>query len=393
MTHTPRSLLRLSGCFSFACVASNAFAQQDTIPRPESLKSQMSVVSTIQSTLDNPSSLQGDLFLNQWLKVDKDRNIRGTVVSLLGSDTMSLREVRVSLYQAGKVVASDDTDTDGRFLIEEVSPGIYTLVAETGDSLAVFSLTILDYVAGVHLPNSIEVRMVSILGGRASEIIRGQAGRIQMLQEVPEKDPMVAKRKISSSREVMIDSNGTLKGELSKPMARADMSTMVVYIMKDGIEISRTKVASDGKFTVSGLVPGCYGLVAVGDQGIAATAFCTTNRAVAMINDDGSRFVAQTALPAVLRVELGDSIGDDTLPAPENVVASENNSSLAPEMPCCGNASMGGGGGGGGGGGIGASAGGGFGQIAGIGGLIAVAAVLAAENGNNDAPVASKIVP
>jgi hypothetical protein len=191
----------------------------------------------------------------------------------------------------------------------------------------------------------------------------------------------------------MIDANGTLKGELSKPVARVDMSTMVVYIMKDGIEVSRTKVASDGKFTVSGLRSGCYGLVAVGDQGIAATAFCATNRGLAMINDDGPRFVAQTALPAVLRVELGDSIGEDTLPAPENVVASENNSSLAPEMPCCGNASMGGGGGGGGGGGIGASAGGGFGKIAGIGGLIAVAAVLAADKGNNDAPVASKIVP
>ena len=53
----------------------------------------------------------------------------------------------------------------------------------------------------------------------------------------------------------------------------------------------------------------------------------------------------------------------------------------------------GGGGGGGGGSGIGASGGGGFGQIAGIGGLIAVAAVLAADGGNNDAPVASSIVP
>ena len=388
MTHIPRSLLCLSGCFSFACVASNAFAQQDTIPRPESLKSQMSAVSTNQSTLDNASNNQGDLFLNQWLKVDQDRNIRGTVVTLLGSDTMSSREVRVSLYQAGKVVAFDDTDTDGRFLIEGVSPGIYTLVAETGDSLAVFSLTILDSFAGVHLPNSVEVRMVSIVGGRTSEIIRGQTGRIQMSQQVPEKDPLVAKRKISSTHEVMIDANGTLKGELSKPVARVDMSTMVVYIMKDGIEVSRTKVASDGKFTVSGLGSGCYGLVAVGDQGVAATAFCATNRGLAMINDDRSRFVGQTDLPTVLRVELGDSIGDDTLPTPENVVASEN-SFLTPEMQR-GNASTGGGGGGGG---TGASAGGGFGKIAGIGGLIAVAAVLAADDGNNDAPVASQIVP
>ncbi|MCY2980581.1 MAG: hypothetical protein NTU79_18110 [Planctomycetota bacterium] len=348
----------------------------------------MPVVSEIQSTPVNPSNQQGDLFLNQWLQIDKDRNVRGTVVVLLGSDTMSLRKVRVSLYQAGKVVAFDDTDTEGQFQIEGVSPGIYTLVAETGDSLAVFSLTILDSVAGEHLPSSVEVRMMSTVGGRTSEIIRGQTGRIPMWQQVPEKDPLVAKRKISSTHQVMIDANGTLKGELSKPVARVDMSSMVVYVMKDGIEVRKTNVASDGKFTVSGLGSGCYGLVAVGDQGVAATAFCATNRDLAMINADRSRFVGLTALPAVLNVELGDSIGDGTVP-PENVVANEN-SALAPEMPCCGNASMGGGGGGGGGG---TGAGGGFGKIAGIGGLIAVAAVLAADNGNKDAPLASKIVP
>ena len=300
---------------------------------------------------------------------------------------MSLRKVRVSLYQAGKVVAFDDTDTEGEFLMEGVSPGIYTLVAETGESLAVFSLTILDSFAGEHLPKSVEVRMMSTVGGRTSEIIRGQVGRTPVSQQVPEKDPLVANRTISSTHKVMIDANGTLKGELSKPVARVDMSSMIVYIMKDGIEVSKTNVASDGKFTVSGLGSGCYGLVAVGDQGIAATAFCATNRDLAMINADWSRFVGLTALPDVLRVELGDPIGDGTVPTPENVVANEN-SYPAPAMPCCGGASMGGGGGGGG-----TGAGGGFGKIAGIGGLIAVASVLAADNGNNDAPVASKIVP
>jgi hypothetical protein len=208
-----------------------------------------------------------------------------------------------------------------------------------------------------------------------------------MLQQVPEKDPLVAKRKISSTHQVMIDANGTLKGELSKPVARVDMSSMVVYIMKDGIEVSKTNVASDGKFTVSGLGSGCYGLVAVGDQGVAATAFCATNRDLAMINADRSRFVGLTALPDVLRVELGEPIGDGTVPPPENVVASENYYPT-PAMQHGGGSSMGGGGGGGG-----TGAGGGFGKIAGIGGLIAVATVLAAENGNNDAPVASKIVP
>jgi hypothetical protein len=349
------------------------------------LKSQMPVVSAIQSTPANPSNLQGDLFLNQWLQLDKDHNIRGTVVALFGSDTMSLRKVRVSLYQAGKVVAFDDTDTEGEFLMEGVSPGIYTLVAETGESLAVFSLTILDSFAGEHLPKSVEVRMMSTVGGRTSEIIRGQTSRILMAQQVPEKDPLAATRKISSTHKVMIDANGTLRGELSKPVARVDMSSMVVYIMKDGIEVSKTNVASDGKFTVSGLGSGCYGLVAVGDQGVAATAFCATNRDLAMINADWSRFVGLTALPDVLRVELADPIGDGAVP-PENVVAKEN--AYPPLAMQSGGGSMGGGGGGGG-----TGAGGGFGKIAGIGGLIAVAAVLAADNGNKDAPVASKIVP
>ncbi len=392
MTRTTRSFLLLSGCFSFACVASNAFAQQDTIPSPNNLKSPVPAVSSLPSTPANPSSQQGDLFLNQWLQVDNDRNIRGKVVALLGSDTQSLKKVRVSLYQQGMAVAFDDTDVEGEFVIEGVSPGIYTLLAETGDSLAVFSLTILDSVAGSHLPNSVEVRMMSTTGGRTSEIIRGQPTFARVSQQVPEQDPLVAKRKNSSTHEVTIDANGTLMGQLSKPLTRVDMSGMKVYIMQDGFEVGKTNVASDGKFSVSGLEPGCYGLVAAGDQGVAATAFCATNRTLGMINTDRSRFVGLPVLASVLNVEIGEPIGGGTVPPTENVVA--ENVYPAPAMQCCGNASMAGGGGGGGtGAGGGMGAGGGFAGIAGIGGLIAVAAILATEDDNNNAPVASSIVP
>ena len=82
---------------------------------------------------------------------------------------------------------------------------------------------------------------------------------------------------------------------------------MTVFITKDGTEVSRVKVAADGTFSVPSLVPACYGLVAAGDQGVAAIGFCAVNRSVVKANSDGKIFVAQSKLPTSLNVEICDA--------------------------------------------------------------------------------------
>ncbi|MCY2986153.1 MAG: hypothetical protein NTY15_21195 [Planctomycetota bacterium] len=350
------------------------FAQSPTGTLPESV------------TVSAPSSTQiNDLFVNQWVQVDEANSIRGSVVALHGLDSLPLTKMRVTLSQNGKPIVEDDTDVIGEFLLENVTPGLYTLTAEGGNSMAMFSLVVLDRVAGKHLPNTLSVRVMPD-SGRVSEIIRGQSSPTQLSYEMPKADPLGKNRKVTASHQVMLDSNGTLVGRLGKASAAVDMSKMTVFLMKDGEEVSRGRVAADGSFAISGLAPSCYGLVAAGDQGFAAVGFCAVNRAVASSKPTREIFVAQTMqAPSSLNIEVADPVVSET---PTEVVYVEEPEMLTP-------AGMGGGGAGGGGFGGGGGAGGGgglgLGGIAAIGGLTA-AAIVAADN-NNNSPTVSPVAP
>jgi hypothetical protein len=359
------------------------------------------LVKPVESTVVpavNLSPQMNDLYLNQWIHSDKNRNISGSVVALVGKDTISLAKAKVSLLKSGRLEYSDDTDIDGDFLIEGVAQGVYTLVAETGDSLAIFSLTVLDEVVGKHLPGQVQVRVMPTSGGRANEIISGQTLPKDFSHPVPDQDPLQAVRKTNESHQIVIDAAGNLKGQLSKATERVDMSSMSVFVMKDGAEVARVRASSDGKFVVRGLTAGCYGLVAAGEQGVAVLGFCATNQDLAMRNSGKEKWVAFNAktLP-VCNVEIGDAIGNGSnSDAIDQVAADESTPPLAPTGalgmgPGFGAPMMGGGGGGSMGGGGGTF--GGWGSLAGIGGLIAVGVVLATDDNNDSDTIQSPVVP
>ncbi len=335
------------------------------------------------------SAQTNDLFVNQWVHVDETLALKGSVVALLGQDQQSLSSMRVSLSNNGSVVAFDDTDIDGNFLIEKVKPGLYTLSAEGTGTIAMFSLAVLDKVAGKHLPNFVEIRVMPS-SSRVAEIIRGQALPKVAESAAPSRDPLGEDRKVATTHQVLIDGQGTLTGRLGKATTEVDMSSMTVFIMKDGQDVKRARVSPDGNFSVSGLSPACYGLVAAGDQGVAAIGFCAVNRSVVGISKEARVFVAQNnKMPTSLNIEVASGVASE-LPPKSDVAVLENVPSAA--YPSIG---MGPGFGGGGGGSIGAGGGGpvggGLGALAGIGGLIAVG-VIAADN-NNNAPLVSPVVP
>jgi hypothetical protein len=200
-------------------------------------------------------------------------------------------------------------------------------------------------------------------------------------------------RQFSSNHQIALSVDGTLSGVLGKANERVDMSSMMVFVTKDGKEIKRAKVARDGRFAVTGMTPGCYGLVAVGSQGVAATGFCAVTPGVAAVKRGGEYLVSAMANASSLNIELGQSVSSKN--GPEEVIADNQELAAAPTAAPGMGAGFGGAPmtGGGGGGGIGASSGGlGIGGLASIGGLIAAATIIATDN-NNDASVVSPIVP
>lgn len=338
------------------------------------------------SALASQTAQTNDLFVNQWVQVSDAGSISGSVVALLGKDSISLPKMRVSLSHSGSVVAFDETDIEGEFLIEHVSPDLYTLTAEGAGSLAVFSLVVLDGNAGKFLPNTINVPVMPT-SGRVAEILRGQSVPMTTLPSIaPTQDLLGSNRSVASSHHVLLDGQGTLSGRLGKAGASLNMSSMTVFIVKDGIELRRVRVSADGSFSVPGLVPACYGLVAAGDNGVAATGFCAVNRSVVSKNASGKVLVAQgNKIPTSLNIELGDASVNELPPQTEVVVSEPSTAQAVGMVP-----GYGGGGSVGGGGGSGGGIGG-IGTLAAIGGLIAVG-IIAADD-NEDTPVVSPVVP
>jgi len=312
-----------------------------------------------------------DLYLSQWVQAEAG-SVNGSVVALLGQDSMTLSKIRVALSQNGKVVASSDTNLDGEFSIANVVPGVYTLTAQGNGSFAMFSLVVMEKTSDSRLASSVDVQVVGT-SGRVAEILRGQSlpkamRGVATAPVAPTADPLGAGRRFAQSNQVLLDAQGVLTGRLGKASASVDMSNMSVFILKDGQEVSRVRVAADGSFAIGGLAPDCYGLVATGEQGSAVVGFCAVGaKGVVSLKKDGKVFVANGMQGASgMNIEIGDNAVADDLPMfQESFVETDSDFGMGPGF---GGGGFGGGSGGGGGRGRGLGAGG----LAAIGGLTAL---------------------
>ena len=356
-------------------------------------------------SISNGSSLN-QLFNKQWVCLTKEGSIDGSLVQLVGNDKTPLAGLPVSLVRDGEVAHSAVADNAGSFKFVNVKTGSYSLVTRTNESIAAFSLQVLD-AENTHLDSTVEVRVVRPAGMKVKEILRSQTLPAYAVRtELPQvsKDPLGDSRSFSKSQFVKLDANGKLVGQLGSVLPSADMSDMVVYVLKNGEEVAKAISDKQGNFSISGLRPGVYGFVAAGNSGFAATSFQLVDNASASIAADGSRFVSNM-LDACgqMNVEVVQCCEVAVCEQPvqtvvETVVQSPIDPGVVP-VDNCGSAStcgcgggFGGGFGGGGAGGGGLGRGGlGLGGLAAIGGLTALG-IIAADN-NNDAPVVSPVRP
>jgi hypothetical protein len=346
------------------------------------------------------------LFSKQWVRLNPDDSITGNLVQLADNDTVPMAGLPVSLVQHGDVVSTAIADQNGSFTFDNVKTGSYSLVTRTNESIAAFSLQVLD-ARNTHLNSSVEVRVVRPAGLKVKEIIRSQtlplvAVRAE-LQGVT-KDPLGESRSFSKSQFVRLDANGKLLGQLGSVANAAKMSEMVVYVLRNGEEVARAKADAEGKFSIEGLRPGVYGFVAAGGAGFAATSFQLVSGSVGA---DGSKLISSMAdACGQMNVEVVQCCEVAVCEQPvqtvvESVVAQApivdacavpvDQCGAAPSCGCGGGFGGGYGGGfGGGGGGFGGGIGG-LGGIAAIAGLATVAGIVAANDNNNDTAVVSPI--
>ncbi len=343
------------------------------------------------------------LFSKQWVRLDNEASISGSLVQLADGDKEALAGLPVVLVRDGEIRHSVVADEAGNFKFENVGAGSYSLVTRTNESIAAFSLQVLD-ASNTHLNSSVEVRVVRPSGAKVKEILRAQslpvvAVRADITQV--SKDPLGDSRSFGKSQFVKLV-DGKLSGQLGSIVSTADMSDMVVYVLRNGVEVARAKADKSGEFSIEGLQPGVYGFVASGVSGFAATSFQLVGNTTASIGTDGSRLISNiTDACGQINVEVVQccevavceqpvqTVVETVTQAPAPMVSDcavpVDQCGMAPSCGCGGGGYGGGGYGGGGGGGLG---GGrlGLGGIAAIGGLTALG-IIAADRNKNTAVV------
>jgi hypothetical protein len=341
------------------------------------------------------STQANNLNQNQWVRLTDDGSIRGSVTLMVGTDHVRQAKVRVALVQDGRVVRDVITDSEGDFMIEKAESGMYSLVAEGENQVAVCALTVLTAVEGRHLPERAHIRSVSPASPRIAELIRGNTMPSWTVGGLHSQDPIAAIRKFEDTCEVEIDAQGGISGTLSRSNASVDLSSTVVYLVRDGREVARTRAMSNGSYRFDRISAGGYGLVASGPEGIAAVGFCAVGSDIVSTARNKQRLVSQqgpqggATIPAPattsqhLNVELAEPncyIPTEIIPAEECVTEA---AAACPTMGgCCG-----GGFGGGGGGGTGAGVGG-WGTLAALGALGAIGIIQALDD-DDQAPIIS----
>ena len=347
------------------------------------------------------------LFSKQWVRLDSQGSISGSLVRLSDGEKEALAGLPVVLVRNGEVEHSAIADEAGDFKFENVKAGSYSLVSRTNESIAAFSLQVLDE-RNTHLDSSVEVRVVRPAGMKVKEILRAQSLPVVAVRaeiQKVSKDPLGDSRSFSKSQFVKMDGSGKLSGQLGSLVSTADMSDMVVYVLRNGQEVARSKADKSGKFSFEGLRPGVYGFVASGVSGFAATSFQLVDNATASAGTDGSRLISIiTDACGQMNVEVVQCCEVAVCEQPvqqvqtvvETVAQAPVVSECAVPVDQCGTASscgcgggFGGGYGGGGGGGFGGGRG--LGGIAAIAGLATVAGILAANDRNRNTTVVSPI--
>lgn len=321
------------------------------------------------------------LYLKQWIRTEASR-FSGRIIELsqVEAGSRGVAGHRVTLVREGQLFAETLSDEQGNYHFTGVPAGLYTLAAVSGKSIGVISLNVLEGEAGSHLGSQVDLPVSQEVPGAARRLLASQFRPNTWTGDAyAPQDPIAPQRDFASSFSVIRDAQGRVEGNVrssTNPSSR-DYSDTQILITRDGQEVFQTRATSSGSFSLEGMQPGVYGIVAAGSHGIYSSSFVVSEEQQSISQTlAGERFVAQTSTGCPsLNCELGCH-SDYTVV--ETLI--EDCTSLACQDPCGCPMPMGGfgggyaGGGGGGGVGGGGLGGGGLGAIAIAGGIIAIIA-------------------
>ncbi len=224
-----------------------------------------------------------------WVMLNETSGIDGLLVGVS-------EPVTVNLLRGGFLVAQVTTDEFGAFRFESATPGTYTIVGSSLDSLFIFGFLAVERTnISSDIPLTIEPLPASGMGNvrMISRFIREYAPQVRFdpygIYDVGEAvdDPpqfygwdglKYLNRETTPAttirhHAVAIVDNGRMVGRIhqvnNKSGRPVEVRNTEIKILQDGELIAETQTDVLGVFEIIGLLPGDYALIAVGADGIA----------------------------------------------------------------------------------------------------------------------------
>lgn len=264
---------------------------------------------------DASPSVQDDVPLSEtlqahWISTNDDGNLEGRISAIELSDltSMPIEKLDVALLKKGEKIRIATTDNDGRFTLQTVSPGVYTLVASGQNGFLAYGVNVLPnlkafdvldqktelqrnelkrayYVSVFNLPQDAVVEETLQIDAAAvppefttlQRICRNYLPTTAELTVELDRDDAKAIGKATSIRsgfQHTLTADGKLEGKI-QPIATSDgqsakLSDMNIFLIQYDVEAARVAVEESGRFTIEDVEPGVYSLVAAGKDGFAA---------------------------------------------------------------------------------------------------------------------------
>ena len=241
-----------------------------------------------EAGLGNADNRIGNVLRANWVMLSSNGAIEGQVVGIS-------QATNVYMLRNGFVVGRAVTEADGRFSLESASPGPYTLVGYSPDSIFAYSF---NAVANDGTARSVPlgVQTLPVTGAEnnrlVARLIEQYSPQVNFrdygtydfgetnddpaayygFNGLKDLDESAAPATSVRNHQVAILNDGRMVGRIHQLHNRSGRPVEVrnsrVIMIQQGQVIAETQVDSAGVFEIEGLTPGTYGLVAFGNDGI-----------------------------------------------------------------------------------------------------------------------------
>ena len=264
-----------------------------------------------------------------WVTTNDEGNLEGRISAIEAeqSSAVPIERLKVTLLQKGETIRKGTTIEDGQFVLKDVDPGVYTLVASGKNGFLAYGVHVLPKLAEFDAFDDARIKPLSprnkfdnannLLGKSAKSTLAkrnfyvshvSRFSKVNLedelqidaaaippdfntLKAISENympaaiaagtdkttDDLKAIKKATDIRDdfqFTLTDDGSFSGRI-QPIATeagdpAKLSEMNIFLIQDDIEVARVSVEENGKFEIESVEPGVYSIVAAGKDGFAA---------------------------------------------------------------------------------------------------------------------------